>query len=393
MKMLLVLFTLPTLAFAQAYFPFTKNVAKGGYEFRFEGAAHQTEKTYDENGNTVELDEGESYEIKDLDLYATYGYSRELQFRFGAKFRQVDSVELGPNDTNLYSLSESGVHSGYAEIRYAWPRIDNIYYTFELGYRHNSYTNKPYDSGAPNDFIVLGNDGQDFHIGLNITMQPKMSAHFISSKLFYRSPGSNMSSEFFYQLEAAAVWKHLALLAGVVGVESLNNDQYSGDSANKPVLPNGASSFFNGIDRNFTDAYAGAVIAFNHKVKIEAKAGMTMRGNNTDKRKFALVNLVLRNDNPKNVNVASQSFKNYSIDGDIIRVSPNGTYVVVNKGLADGVTKGMRFDFYEDDFLGGSKLLAAGLVVKLGASSCIVQIGRYYGVEKIREGYSARAGQ
>lgn len=392
MKSCVLFLLFPVLLYAQAYHSFSRNVEKGGYEFRFESAIHQTQKTYNDQGQVEELDEGEKYEIKDLDIYAAYGYSRELQFRFGAKFRQVNSIELGPNDSTFHSLSESGVHSGYAELRYAWPRIDNVLYTFELGYRHFSYTNKPFNISQPNEFIVLGNDGADFHIGLNITLQPKLSKHFLSSKIFYRSPGSNMSNEIFYQFEGALVWSRIALLAGVVGVESLNSDNYSSDQNNKPVLPNGASNFFNGINRNYTDAYAGAVIDFNNKIKLEGKFGQTMRGNNTDKRQFALLNLVFRNDNPSGRNPHIENFKDYSIEGDIIKVSPNGTYVVINRGLADGVSKGMRFDIFQDDFLGGSKLLAAGLVVKLGASSCIVQIGRFYGVEKILEGYSARAG-
>jgi hypothetical protein len=392
MKILFLLFC-PVLAWSQAYLPFTKNVAAKGYEFKLNSYLHQTKSTYSNTGESTALEEGESYQLADLDLYASYGYSRNLQFTFGTKFRNIDSSESGPTDSSLHDLNASGIHSGYVGARYAWDRVDNIFYTLEFGYRHFSYTNQIYKVAEPNAYIALGDDGQEFHLGLNITIQPKSSMNFITSKIFFRSRGSNMSDEIFYQVEGALVWRHFAMLAGIKGVNSLNNDDYSSDEANRPVIPSGPSKYLNAINPSYTDAYAGIAIAFNSKVKIELKGGVTVTGNNADQSQFAMANFIIRNDAPKGKFSFSSSFKDYSIDGEITKISPKKTYGVINRGLADGVTKGMRFDVYEDDFLGGNKLLASGIVVRLGASSAIIQFGNYYSVDKLREGHTVRGGR
>jgi hypothetical protein len=390
-----VLFT-GELAFGQAHYPFTKTPKRKGYEFRFKGKYRKTDALYDKDGTEVALQEGESYSFTDVDAEAEYGYSRNLAFDVGVRFRSLESTQLGPNDTELYPLTESGVHSGMVGMRYAWDRVDNMFYTLELQYRQFSFSNATYDAANdPNRFVALGDDSRSFHGGISLTFQPKYKMNFLSARILYASPAANISDEVQYAIEGALVWRKFALVAGLEGVNSMNTDPYASDAdrPNKPALATGPSNFFNSINRNYQEVYGGINLKFGQKWRVELRAGQTMSGNDTDKFQTFGVNLVMREDTPTGATYLESSSKFYSIEGEVIRVSPKGTYAVINVGLADGLRKGARIDLYSDNFLGGSKLVASGIVVKMGAGTSIIQIGRYYGVDKVTTGLSARGGE
>jgi hypothetical protein len=393
-KILIICLVLSSsFAYGQAHFPFTKNLRKKGYEFRLNYNQFTTLSNFDDNGNEVALQTDESYTFSDVDLYGSYGYSSNLQFQFGMRYRNISSTELGPLDSNLHDLTTDALHSSYASMRYAYNRVGNMLYTLELGYRYRGYSNPTYISASPNNNLATGDEGGDIHMGLILTYKPKSTHHFISSKVFYQNPGSNLSSHIAYAFEGALVWKYFALIAGVDGISSLGNDEYGGNSSGKPVLSTGPSTYFNAINPEYQNAYAGLNISFGSNFRAEFRGAQTFGGRSTDKARTVAVNLVYRNDNPSGVNSVVSSFKNYSIEGEVTKVSSSRTMAVVNLGLSDGVNKGMRIDFYQDDFLGSNKLIAAGVVRRIGASSCIVQLTNYYTIDKLSTGIAARAGR
>ena len=66
--------------------------------------------------------------------------------------------------------------------------------------------------------------------------------------------------------------------------------------------------------------------------------------------------------------------------------------MVVDKGLADDIVKGMRIDFFEFDYIGGNVLVASGVVIKINAETSIVKVTNRFNMSKdLKEGLVGRA--
>jgi hypothetical protein len=370
---------------------FAENLPNQDYAFDFRYSLFETRSIYDENQNSVALKEGESYRIQNWDLLGRYSYSRNLQFGVGIRFRYVNSIQLGPLDSELRSLDEAGIHSTHVNVAYAFDRVDSFLYKIEFDYRHFNYTNRVYNQSNPNDFIVMGNDGGELNLGLAVTYKPIDWLSYFSLAGYYRQPGSNVSDEILYRLEGNLGFKRFALFAGAEGVVSLNNDEFGENNNNRPSLATGPSRFFDGVNREYLNAYIGFNWqVFNHW-KMELIGAQTLQGKNTDKMDIFMFNLIYHQ--PKNVAYAQykDSFKMYSIEGEITKISPKNNYAVISVGLADGVSAGMKFDLYKDNFLGGNELIASAVVVKVSASSSIIKIMSQF-KSGLKEGLTARGG-
>lgn len=388
--LLIVVLLSTQCVYAQARRDGVLTLPKGGYSFSFEYLMRATRSTFDTNGEEVSLQDGEQYQLNDFDVVARYGYSRNLQFNFGVRMRQISSTQLGPSDSQLHDLSVNQVHSGMLGISYSFDRTSNWLWALDLSYRQFNYTNPVYNPSAPNDFIAYGNDGRELMAGLKLGYRPKNELNYISGSAYYRQPGTNVSDEILYNIEAALVWKYFAIYAGLEGVHSLGNDPYGEDDTSRPILPNGPSQYFDGINRTYLSPYIGAGLGLGENWLVDARVSQTMSGKNTDKFQAILIGLTYGKRNPSGVRPQESSFKTYSLEADITKISPKGNYVVIGAGLSAGVSVGMRFDIYADNLLGDNKLVAVGQVIKIGASTAILKLIQIYD-PKIKEGYVARA--
>ena len=145
---------------------------------------------------------------------------------------------------------------------------------------------------------------------------------------------------------------------------SLKKDPYSTDPNLKPKISTGATSLFNSINREKMAPYFGALYDFK-KATFEARGGMVMSGTYTDKGYFALFSINFNSQGVTNETIKIDSFKEYIIDGSVLKVSARGKYVKIDQGLSTDVEKGMQFDIYQTDYFGGNVLVASGVVYEV----------------------------
>ena len=74
----------------------------------------------------------------------------------------------------------------------------------------------------------------------------------------------------------------------------------------------------------------------------------------------------------------------------MIKVSPRGKFLKIDKGITSDVEKGMVFDIYKSDFFGGNKLLFSSTVIDLGSDWSIVQINKIFIEHPLEIGLVAR---
>jgi hypothetical protein len=135
----------------------------------------------------------------------------------------------------------------------------------------------------------------------------------------------------------------------------------------------------------------GLNFAFSHVWRVEFKVSRVVSGRSTDLGSGFGINLVRRMDQSDEKIVDSQ-FKTYDLEATVTKVSDKKTYVVIDKGLNDDIEKGMRFDFFEFDYVGGNVLIARGVVLKVSADKSIVKLTHRFNLAKeIKEGLVGRA--
>jgi hypothetical protein len=303
------------------------------------------------------------------------------------KFGTGPAIESGfyyDVDTGTTPLSsEDFVKIENEMIRLA--RLKNQYVRKDISKEEavSYFTNKGDES------FILGDDGAEYSLGLGGTYAFKKN-NFLTGKFGYRNPGSDLSDEIYWQIEGALVWKNLALVAGVDGLSSLNNDPYQDNDLDRPILNTGSTFLYNSINRGFISPYAGVNFAFGQTWRIELRGSRPMNGNSTDLGTdfgfslFRRVEADLKKQSDK-------TFKEYDFEAVIKKVSPQNGYVVIDKGLADDVQKGTKIDFFEFDFLGGNILVASGIVIQVKSDTSVVKISQIFNDKnQLKEGFVAR---
>ena len=83
-------------------------------------------------------------------------------------------------------------------------------------------------------------------------------------------------------------------------------------------------------------------------------------------------------------------FKEYLVEGTVLKLSPRGKFIKIDQGLSNDVTKGLRFDIYKTDFFGGNVLVAAGIAYEVGSDWAIIRLVKRYEKIQIKKGFTAR---
>lgn len=372
-----------------SYVPKSLTLYEGGYELYSELEYFQATQRVNEDGQGVEYNDGESFNMTDIMLGGSYGFTNRFQVNAGLKLRYNSSVVQYGSDQ--VSLSSFGMHSGLVGFRYSFPNQGGLLISLEGIYEPRFFTNKEYDGSEEPTELVLGDDGASTSVGAGATYMTK-SKNYLSGRFFYRNPGDDLSAELYSEVEGVLAWDNLALLAGIEFVSSLNNDAYTNDSSNKPQVSSGSSFMFNSVNRNWTAPYLGLNIALNKDWRIESKAATRMAGTSTDLGPVFTIGLVKRISKSNEFKKKDSAFKEYTIEASVIKVSKTGKVVIIDAGASDGLKKKSRVDFFNFDYLGGNKLLAVGYVVKVGGSKAIVKIVKRYSKKRVTEGSVARSG-
>jgi hypothetical protein len=390
MNILLIPFLLGLSAnvFAQiSYVPPAKLLSKKAYQIGVYGDYFSSSKRVDKKGKKVPYLEGESFSRIQGEFAGYYGLTDDFQIGAGVRSRQNQFKIFNSTTNQAESETSTGVQSTFISLMYGFKPVDRLQYSLEGLYRFTPYTNEESTLAKPGS-LILGDQGPEYSAGLVVTYS-FLSNNFFTARGGYRRPGKDLSSELYWQLEAALVWKHVALIAGVDGVTSMNNDAYENDLTNRPVYNTGTTALYNNINREWIAPYAGVNVALGQTWRAELKGSQVVSGRSTDFGTAFGVSLIRRVGDK--TNKEDKKFKEYDFETSVTKISPKKGFVVIDKGMAEDIRKGMKIDFYEFDYVGGNLLLAQGIVIEAKATSSIVKITHVYNTKKqFKEGTLGR---
>ncbi len=386
----MALWSASAMALAQtSYVPWGTTLRKGGSELRATGRLWSSTSTFDSKGKEFEFVDDEGFSSLEGELAGSYGATDQMQFGLNAVYRKNSANVILAGDTTSSEASISGAQAVGGTITYAFKPVERMHYALEGFYRYTPYANTVWDGTEANKDLVLGDDGNDFGAGL-LMGYVHAGGNALGFKMGYRRPGKELSPEINWALEGALVWSRATLLAGVEGVSSLNQDAYTKDPQNKPVVNTGGSQLYNSINRQYLAPYVGVSVALGKEWRLEAKYQQVMQARSYDSGDLMVLSLA-RRAQPKAAREVDKRFKEYDLEATVKKVSPKKQFVIIDKGLAADVQKGMKFDFYFSDYLGGNVLIARGVVIQVTADQAVVQLTtRYSAKHEIKEGTFAR---
>jgi hypothetical protein len=355
----------------------TKTLNEKGYQLGVEADIFTTSKRIDQDGDDVSFESGEKFSRTQAEISGYYGLLSNLQIGGGARFRQNASTSLNLTTSELEDETSTGIQSTFATLMYAFKPVDRLRYVMEGTFRYTPYNNEESVPGGQQANLILGDQGNEVSGGL-------------TGRVGLRQPGDELSSEIYWQVEGAMVWQHVALIAGVNGISSMNNDPNEDDPINKPQYYTGSTALYNSTNREMIAPYVGANLAMGKNWRVEFKGSQVVSGTSTDIGTGFSVALIRRADIDKSV-TPDKTFKRYDFEGTITKVSAKKKYVVIDKGVGEDVRKGMKIDFYEFDYVGGNFLIARGTVISVKSDTSIVKITTVYNTKKVlKEGIVAR---
>lgn len=365
----------------------TKILGKSAYQLGVSGDFFKSSKKIDSEGEDVEFKDGESFSRLQSDIQAYYGLTENLQVGLGVRLRQnVSKTQSLTGDEE--SETSKGLQSVGTSFIFGFKPIGRFNYTLEGSFRY-AFNNNEESSLTDQGALVLGDQGSEYSIGVGLTYS-SLSKNYLTGRAGYRSPGKDLSTEIYWQVEAAMAWQHVALIAGVDGVTSMKNDPHKDDIASRPIFNNGSTFLYSSINREWIAPYAGVNFALGEYWRVELKGSQVVSGRSTDLGTTFGASLIRRVDN-KDKGRFDKAFKSYDFEASVTKVSPKKEYVVIDKGLSDDIRKGMKIDFFEFDYVGGNILLARGSVIQTKSESAIVKITQRYNTKKeLKQGIVAR---
>ena len=204
-----------------------------------------------------------------------------------------------------------------------------------------------------------------------------------------------MESDFDFSLYWAK--GAFALGGGVNGIFSFEQDDYGDAPGDKPFRAVGSTNTINSVDRSYYQMYGAIHLSLSDRLRGELLGGQVLSGEFWDQQGLIQFNLVFhggeRAQQQKQNQQVREVFKDYEVEAEVVKVSPRGTLVKIDKGFSSGINKGMRFDIYDADGQRTSVLVASGAVFKVNSEDAIVKILQVFREDKdagIKEGYAAR---
>ena len=374
------------------YRPDAKTLPEKGYEFEVKGKYFQTESVFDFEGSEFVLDEGESNIVIDSDLYLHYGLGDDLQLSGGIRYRQV-SQKYNLNNENISAIID-GVESYYFQLRYSLKASKKLLYSLNLQARQTAYTNTSYASTTeiPESEIVLGDSGGEYSAGVSLSYM-RTPSHYLNGTVAYRQPGNELSAEAPFDFNTVWTWEDFALELGAEGVYSFGGDEYGSAPLLKRPQGRGSSLLFNSINREWLSPKVGAFYAIGSGGwRMGFQASRVYTGISTDRGTSFTLSLKKTSRTGKTQKTRKkEKFKEYTIEGTIIKVSPRGQFIQIDLGLSQDVEKGMVFDIYKTNFFGGNELVASAIAYEVGFSKTILKVSKIFTNTKVKKGFVARS--
>ena len=350
-------------------------------QYEFQGRLFQTQSTFDKDGNESELDEGESFSLLNLDLLVRYGFGKRTEFFGGGRFRRIQT-RYEEED-----LEHSGMESLWGGIKLSLAKRRTWALAVEGRYEKTLYSNDQREQNAKE--IILGDAGATTEILGHLTHLTSKQFSFSLSSGFRMRP-EHLSSEIPFRGEGVFYKRQWAVTLGLNGVVSLDDDTDS----KRPSYFHPVTSRFNSLNRSWTRGFIGANRVFG-RWRIEGELGSVQSGVSTDKSFDMGISLIRsvgerRSQARRNKAKKIQSFKQYFGEGNVVKVSPKGFFVKIDKGMIHGVSKGMKIDIFKTNFTGSNVLYASGVIYQTKSESSILKIVKTFVKKKITVGMNAR---
>ena len=335
----------------------------------------------------MQLEDGDAFYRLEGELSFLYGFSRKLKLEVGMRSRQNVSVIKRERE----SIKESGLESYFVKALYSRAIHRRLVSAFTLEVRESTYQNDFYESASelPDDYMVLGDGEREFTLGLALSWQ--WDTHSIFDLWAgYRIPAKHLAQEIPYVGRAVWIGSAWAFYAGVDGVASLNNDEFSEDPEQRPLLPVGNTRLYNGLNRQYIAGHLGLYRSFS-RWRWGLEAGSVFNGTSTDGGGRVIMTLVLGNRGYDKDDRKIEEFKEYTIEATVTKVSPKGSYLQIDQGTVNDVEKGMKFDIFKTGFMGENTLVAEGIVHIVKSSKSLIKLSKKIKKVRIKEGFVARA--
>lgn len=349
------------------------------YSVHFQTSYFMSTALYDETGTEKAFNQGDNFKMLNADLKLSYGLAANLETSLMFRYRNVSAMN------QQFAVSNSGPESAGVEAKYSFPVVDNTHYALGVYYRQTLYNNTAYPTIAsvPVDQIILGDDGTEYGLGAFVTRNA--SPWKFDGQVWYVSPPNDLSGEIDYRAEAAYQFGKLALVGGVEGIFSLKRDQLT----QKPNLARGPGYMFNSYNREMAAPFAGVNISFDQML-LTLRGSTVVYGKSTDKGTSGVLGISWSSGGITAEAVKIESFKEYHIEGSVLKVSARGNFIKIDQGLSTDVEKGMKFDIYQTDYFGGNVLVASGVAYEVGADWAVIKLTKKYKEIEIKPGFAAR---
>ena len=356
---------------------------ENAYSVYFDTSLFEMSAHFDDSGKEYTKLEGSAYRLTESNLKLSYGINSHFEASFMARARSVSSTDGNTTANN------TGPESLGVEGKYSFAPIGNMKYALGLRYRKTLYTNTIYTQSQipPADQVILGDDGSEYGIDLYSTYNSGSWKFDLQGG--YNSPPNNLSSEVIYKVQMLYRFTQLSLMAGVDGTYSLGRDQYTDTPLQKPIMNLGQSKMFNSLNREKVAPYIGGYYGFD-KFQLGLIGSSVFSGKSTDKGNLILASLSWNSSGLTEESVKINSFKEYHIDGSVLKVSARANFIKIDQGLSTDVEKGMKFDIYQTDYFGGNVLVATGVVYEIGSDWSVIKLVKKYNEIEIKPGFAAR---
>jgi hypothetical protein len=237
--------------------------------------------------------------------------------------------------------------------------------------------------------IPLGDDISIMHLKL-LTTYHYSKGVIINSSVGYLRYQELMSPEITYAFELGLIYSGWDIFAGVIGNTSMGSDVYTDSPSTKPPIGIYATNLYNSINAERFNAYAGIIKKWKNW-GVRLNGGAQLVGKSTDLGYWGGISLIHISHGVSTQQVKRDTFKEYDIEGEVLKVSARGKFLKINIGLAKDLDTNMRVDIYKTDFFGGNILVATGVVQELKATWSIIRLIKKYKSLKIEKGFTARA--
>ena len=353
--------------------------------FEFQYSSFSKKTSYDQNGTELVSSSGDSFSVTDAIFKYSKGILPEVEGSVLANLRTVKSASV------ISSASNSGLESIGFEAKYLFGSSKRYNDTFGLHFKKAMFKNNRYDisSPPPVDKVPLGDDGLEYGADYLLTYFDKYCKY--SFKFGYNNPSASLSSEIVYNAEAIFSFSKLSLLAGIGGITSLKNDQYTAKPLQKPMIDSGNERLFNSINREKKYLYAG--FQFNiYNFSIGLKGESVFSGKYTDAGNTISFNIRWEEDKNLPELLPTESSKglnqkNYLAEGFVETVSKSGLNIKINIGTENQIVDGMNVDIFNiNDYKRGHPM-ATGTVIETSAKWSIVKITKKFNQLSVKIAY------